>query len=392
MTKTRERLRRELRDATDNTIDGLAAAGFHCGDDIEDVIRSNEDGPKLLTSFLKDMSEDDLKRMLGRKQWPDYCGVTLSGPCPLGGVLAPEASSDPGVSIGPKRTVSLPDHSSTTRYFQPPRNQGPIGTCTAFATIGTLEGQREKIDLSERFVCFYTKEIDGHPDTDGSYLKYSVKVLAERGSCCEKTWPYVEDRTALRQKPPASADREAKRYKPRSGAISVAPKDVSAIRDQISKGRPVAVSVPIHRSTFNSLRFHSQGRFLMKLGLFDSVAGYHAMCAVAYFDNSFLVRKGHQEEIGGGAFLVRNSWGTSWAKDNPLARIDSAGPGYAIIPYGYIAAYCFEAFTVAARSSSLRFDHRELATVASAAGKSWWQQTRDAVVASARERLAGSVN
>jgi len=392
MLTAQQRLQRELRGATKKTIEALAARAFQSRDDIEDVIRSNEDGRKMLTNLLG-LSDDGLKRLMGWTNWPEHCGVTLSGPCPLGGVLAPSESDMAGpAELAPAgRTASLPDHFSTTKHFQPPRNQGSVGTCTAFATIGTLEGQCEKLDLAERFVYYHTKKIDGHPDSDGSFLKYSVKVLAAYGACREKTWPYVEDRKALRQEPPSTAFREAKRYKPRSAAIRVAPKDVSTIRAEIASGHPVALSLPIFRSSYNSLRFHSEGRFLMKLGVFDSVAGYHAMCAVAFFDNAFLARKGQPEEVGGGAFLVRNSWGTTWAKNNPLAKMDSAGPGYAIVPFAYVQEYGMEAFTVAARAS-MRFDDRELLSVASSAGKAWWRRTRDAVVASARERLTEAIN
>ncbi len=390
MLNAQDRLRRELRGVTNKAVETLVASGFQGRDDIEDVIRSNRDGRKMLTALL-DVSDDELKSMMAWTHWPEQTGVTLSGPCPLGGVFVPDNSTIVSAGSDAKAicSVRLPDHFSTTKHFQPPRNQGGIGTCTAFAAIGTLEGQLEKVDLSERFVYYHTKLTDGHPDSDGSFLRFSVKALADYGACRENTWSYVEDRKALRQPPSIRAVQEAKRFRPRS-AVCIAPRDDSAIRRENAAGRPVAFSVPIFSSSYNSVRFHSEGRFLMRLGINDSIAGWHAMCAVAFFDNAWLARMGQPEAVGGGVFLVRNSWGTSWAQNNPLAKIDGAGPGYAIVPFGYIQEYCVEACTVVA-PTSIRFNRNELAAMASRSGKAWWQRTTNAVVASARERLSNSM-
>src|SRR6266446_2158631 len=114
-------------------------------------------------------------------------------------------------------------------------------------------------------------------------------MLAEFGACREETWPYCEDRDGLRERPSNDAFVEAQTYRLRSAPLEIQPTNVAAIRAEISLGRPVAISVPIFGSSMNSLRFHSEGRFLMQLGPMDKVAGYHAMCAVAYLDNRYLV-------------------------------------------------------------------------------------------------------
>jgi hypothetical protein len=155
MSTAQRRLQRELRDATDKTIKTLVASAFHCRADLEDVIRGNKDGREILTSLL-DISADDLKRMMGWTVWPAHDGVTLSGPCALGGVLAPPDASPTleRAAAVMDRAEWLPDHFSISRRFQPPRNQGSVGTCTAFATIGTIEGQYENLDGKlSLFVC-----------------------------------------------------------------------------------------------------------------------------------------------------------------------------------------------------------------------------------------------
>lgn len=390
MSDIHTQLRNELLGLNENQIAKAVAAGFTDRSDIEDVIRGDRDGRRMIADTLQ-VTEDKLKVSMGYREWPEYSGVSLSGPCPLGGVLELGTSLDESAHLIGKRDVVLPDHFSLAKNYQSVRSQCSVGACTAFASIGALEGQYPSIDLSEAFTYGITKSIDGHPDTDGSWLHFSMRAIADYGSCLERTWPYREDRQYLRSKPSSAAFAEASRYRPRSNVIRVDPKDVSAIRDQIFQGHPMPISVPIFRSSYNSMKFHSQGRFLMKLGMFDSVAGYHAMCAVAYFDNSFLVRKGLQEFVGGGAFLARNSWGETWAKNNPLAELGGGGPGYAIIPFAYIENYCFEAITAEVRSTSWRFDHRWVADIATSASKCWWRRTRDTIVTSARERLTASI-
>jgi len=59
------------------------------------------------------------------------------------------------------------------------------------------------------------------------------------------------------------------------------------------------------------------------------------MCLVGYTDMP------GRPEIGGGRFILRNSWGTLWAAQS------SFGAGYGTIPYSYIARLCMEAYSIA---------------------------------------------
>lgn len=68
----------------------------------------------------------------------------------------------------------------------------------------------------------------------------------------------------------------------------------------------------------------------MRIGNEPAVGG-HAVCLVGYQDTP--------DSPGGGYFILRNSWHTTWAYESPY------GPGYGVIPYQYITNDAWEAFT-----------------------------------------------
>jgi hypothetical protein len=183
-------------------------------------------------------------------------------------------------------------------------------------------------------------------------------------------------------------------FRPASRAV-LAARNVGGIKAEIADGRGVGLSLPIYKSLQSSLRFHSEGRWTMPLGVFDTRVGGHAVCAVAYVDDAWLLANGFDDELGGGAFLIRNSWG-EWARNNKLAHHFGARSGYGIVPYLYIESHCWEAISVTVHSRVAGFQRwvrdfrqtaqRELA----AASDSWWKQTRNRVVLQAHDRLFGS--
>lgn len=47
-----------------------------------------------------------------------------------------------------------------------------------------------------------------------------------------------------------------------------------------------------------------------------------------------------EEAIGGGRFILRNSWGDAWGPSSPH------GAGYGTIPYSYIVTFGREAYSI----------------------------------------------
>jgi C1A family cysteine protease len=104
---------------------------------------------------------------------------------------------------------------------------------------------------------------------------------------------------------------------------------VNALRQQLAAGYPIAFSVPVYTYWFTE-PVRSSGDLRMPLAT-DHVEGGHAMCIVGYEDDASVP--------GGGFFVVRNSWGVTWANSSTVE------PGYARMPYAYIASYGSSAYT-----------------------------------------------
>ncbi len=376
MCMTPANLNAELNNAPAKVVDQLWQAGIRSKNDVLDILQTNPDGRNMLVKFLN-LPAKEMLVLLDLRQFPEHSGATLSLSFGFG-ALAPTQSDDPVAEFDIK---SLPDHFSLSKHFQPARNQGTVGTCTSFGVISVLESQIKNHDFSERFLYYYTKMHDGHPDSEGSYVRVAIKMLAKYGTCLERSWPYIDDRAKLRQAPSNAANREAIKYRPKLSPIALSPKSVEQFKHQIASGRGVAFSVPIFNSSKYSLKFNSEGRYIMRLGILDKVAGWHAMGAIGFFDNEYLAKNGLDDSPGGGLFLVRNSWGTGWAKNNPVAKHDGAGPGYALIPYAYIAKYCGEAYTIDAKAN-----RSLLSSVTS--GSTWWSNVCASVVGQSQSRLA----
>jgi len=93
---------------------------------------------------------------------------------------------------------------------------------------------------------------------------------------------------------------------------------------------PVTIGTLVFNSWARSRATYLTGKITMPLPG-ERYVGGHAWCAVGYVDD--------ESVPGGGYFIVRNSWGTSWAAQSPETA------GHALMPYAYVEHFCREAFT-----------------------------------------------
>jgi len=155
------------------------------------------------------------------------------------------------------------------------------------------------------------------------------------GCCLEQTWPYnpVPTPANIGQcPPPAGAADEAARFRI-PGPNALDPKSVAGIKAELVRGRCVAIAVPFYDSVWLADEIRRSGDIGLPVPG-DTADGGHAVCLVGYEDLL------DEPEIGGGRFIVRNSWNGQWGTACPY------GVGYGTIPYAYVTTYGREAYSI----------------------------------------------
>lgn len=259
------------------------------------------------------------------------------------GVEVPEFAGEEGflatleeLQAGPEDAPEYPDESQRVDCLScmgPVRDQQWRGTCVAHAVVSVhecLEGRKRgtTVDLSEQFLYWDCKQNDGSPTRPGTLIAVAVDCSVRDGVCLESDWPYVGTSIPGNEgqgPPPTGAPGGAAQHQAQS-AVPLTRKSSADIRSHLDNVVPVAFSIPVFAKWLNP-----SGKIPMPIPT-APLQGGHAMCAVGYQPDA--------TAPGGGFFVVRNSWGTQWAPQSPVA------PGYGSLPYAYIDRYGWEAETM----------------------------------------------
>ncbi len=222
------------------------------------------------------------------------------------------------------------------------RAQGKRGTCVAHAVTRCFELLEFKtsgrprpntLDLSEQFLYWNTKEIDGDPG-EGTWIHFAADSAVHTGVCLEASMPYEmapypNDPTQRGPKPDYHAYTEALQHRP-DEARQIAPRDVVALQSSLSAGYAIAYAIPVFRSWYYSPETRATGFITMPLGSADAVVGGHAIALTGW---------GKDDNVpGGGYFILDNSWSIDWAPTNQF------GAGRGILPFKYAQNYGSEAW------------------------------------------------
>ncbi len=106
------------------------------------------------------------------------------------------------------------------------------------------------------------------------------------------------------------------------------------LKNELARRRCVAFDVPVFNSWYQNPEVTRTAHIALPIHG-ESAVGGHAMCLVGYEDMP------GEEDLGGGRFYLRNSWGNAWATQSSLSVA-----GYGTIPYAYIARYGQEAYSI----------------------------------------------
>jgi len=220
----------------------------------------------------------------------------------------------------------------------PVRQQGERGTCVAFAVTALREfmlGSGEH--LSEQFLYWACKQMDGMTEQPGTTIHVAMAALAQHGICEERLWPYDPHPRPGNEHhgppPPQAVSDARKRVMP--NARPVVPHHVEHYKRVLAgtkthDGMPVATGVLVFGSWLYSAATTRTGKITLPLPGEKPLPMGHAMLVVGYQDDPSVP--------GGGYFIVRNSWGSEWAAMSPEAA------GHALIPYDYMMRFALDAY------------------------------------------------
>lgn len=200
-----------------------------------------------------------------------------------------------------------------SRYCSSVKNQGDVGACTAFASVGLLEflynKNEKKVNdlLSERFL-YYTTRVDiekTSPNEDnGAYLRDTLQAMVKYGVSTENAFPYNEQ---YNEKPDKKIYDEALNYQVATYAsIKGTGKNLlNNIKVLLQNGSGFVAGITCFQNFFKN----KKGVIPLPYG---KVIGGHAVLFIGYNDKTSLLK-------------FKNSWGENWGDK-----------GYGYLPYAYV--------------------------------------------------------
>jgi C1A family cysteine protease len=213
----------------------------------------------------------------------------------------------------------IPEQVDLESSMTPVKNQGPLGSCVAFAVCSVKEWQEKQeyklkenskkdYDLSEQWLYYKCKEIDSWPGIQGTAFRYAMRVLRKEGIPVEQGWNY---NPRVQGEPEKWAQSVANWYK---CAAYWRITSLDELKSLLVKG-PIAIGI----ICFDEIFTPTDGVVAMPKNK-KRPRGGHAIVTCGFSDETKLIK-------------FKNSWGTSWGKN-----------GYGFISYDYFNAYCLDAW------------------------------------------------
>ena len=235
---------------------------------------------------------------------------------------------------GLKAADSLPTSSLLVDHCARVGNQGMLGSCTGWGSTANREFLVEA-DLAPLFAYALAKHFDGEPLMEGSWQQFCFEGFARIGHLRERDYPYTDCPSDLDVQPYASRAREflADGYSDvllDDGDLHLQPTLMKAVLSGRLTGelgpQPLSTSLALYES-FDAASTSLYGLVTVPTPN-EYFAGGHAMCVVGHLDAD-----DPNGLYGVDWFIVRNSWGTGWASQNPLGLA-----GHCLIPAAYFAS------------------------------------------------------
>ncbi|KAH3860115.1 procathepsin L-like [Dreissena polymorpha] len=179
-------------------------------------------------------------------------------------------------------------------YVTPVKDQGQCGSCWAFSTTGSLEGQHFRktgklVSLSEKNLMDCSQAFGNNGCQGGLMDQAFAYVIHNKGIDTEDSYPYQPINGQCR-------------FKAQNiGATEVSCMDIEAMNENnlqkaVAMEGPVSVAIDANHRSFQ----------LYKSGVYNE-----PLCSSTALDHGVLAI-GYGTDSGQDYWLVKNSWGTSW--------------------------------------------------------------------------------
>lgn len=224
---------------------------------------------------------------------------------------------------------SLPTSVSLEPWFSPIEDQGDLGSCTANAGVGMVEYFERRAfgkhtDASRLFLYKTTRNMMQEIGDTGAFLRTTMGAMVLFGLPPEEYWPY--NVANFDTEPTAFCYAYAQNYQAisyyRLDPPGTKPSELlNQIKTNLAAGLPSMFGFTVYSSIVQA---NDSGKIPYPVKG-DKIAGGHAIVVAGYDDNLKIKNTAVGAKETKGAFLIRNSWGTSWGAD-----------GYGWLPYEYV--------------------------------------------------------
>lgn len=230
-----------------------------------------------------------------------------------------------GAGQTPPATVDL------RGWCSPIEDQRALGSCTANAGVGLVEYFERRafgkhVDASRLFLYKVTRNLLHWTGDTGAFLRTTTAGLTLFGVPPEEYWPYTDKAPDFDKEPTAFCYAFAQNFQ----AITYYRLDppgtlkdalLKQIKMNLAAGLPSMFGFTVYSS-------YTQGNSTGKIPFpmaGEKIVGGHAVIAIGYDDDMQIKNTTPGAAETTGAFLIRNSWGTSWGVS-----------GYGWLPYEYV--------------------------------------------------------